>query len=325
MAVLFANNATATLASGISAAAGVIPLAAGQGARFPSPSGGDYFYTTLVDASNNIEIVKCTSRTGDNLTVTRAQEGTTARIYSLGDKCELRITAQSLVELNAVSDGSVTTQKLAASAVTTAKLADQAVDGRVLANNAVGPTKIADGSITTAKIVAGAVDASKLAAGAAIGSIGFTPVRQGGTAEIKLTWVEPFVYGFVNNVAQGKLLFESAILGATFSAGYRGLPPVPVSTTITLDPAHNGKMLVNSAAGVTNWIPQFADVAIDEGAVIHIANVSGAPITIGQGTGVSLINTAAGSSGTLTLANFGFCRVVRVTGNTWFAEGNGLS
>lgn len=45
----------------------------------------------------NHEIVKCTARAGDVLTVVRAQEGTTARAFSVDDPVELRLTAGALV------------------------------------------------------------------------------------------------------------------------------------------------------------------------------------------------------------------------------------
>ena len=93
MAILFANNAYSTLASGISDSATSITLTTGEGARFPTPTGGDYFLATLIDSSNNLEIVKCTTRSTDVLTVVRAQESTTARAYTTGDRIELRITA----------------------------------------------------------------------------------------------------------------------------------------------------------------------------------------------------------------------------------------
>jgi hypothetical protein len=48
---------------------------------------------TLIDSSNNLEIVKCTTRSTDVLTVVRGQESTTARAYATGDRIELRITA----------------------------------------------------------------------------------------------------------------------------------------------------------------------------------------------------------------------------------------
>lgn len=96
MPVLFTNNASSTLASSITNVQTSITVAAGQGARFPSPSGTNVFYATLVDVSNNIEIVKCTSRSTDTLTIVRAQEGTTARAYASGSVIELRVTAAGL-------------------------------------------------------------------------------------------------------------------------------------------------------------------------------------------------------------------------------------
>lgn len=90
---LVKNNAYSTLAAGISAIATSITVAVGHGARFPTVSGGNFFYATLVDAANVIEIVKVVGRSGDVLTVTRGQDGTTAAAYLLGDRIELRPTA----------------------------------------------------------------------------------------------------------------------------------------------------------------------------------------------------------------------------------------
>lgn len=92
MGIKHANNATATLASGIGTGDTAISLTAGHGARFPTLGTTDYFYGTLADASNNLEIVKVTARAGDSLTVVRAQDGTSAKAYSAGDKFELRPT-----------------------------------------------------------------------------------------------------------------------------------------------------------------------------------------------------------------------------------------
>ena len=96
MAILFANNAFGTLATSINTTATSISLQSGQGARFPSPTGGDIFYATLVNQANELEIVKCTGRVNDTLTVQRAQEGTPARSFVAGDRVELRLTAAGL-------------------------------------------------------------------------------------------------------------------------------------------------------------------------------------------------------------------------------------
>jgi hypothetical protein len=94
--IKFTNNASATLAASINSTVTTIALTAGQGALFPSTGGGDYFYATLVDSSNNLEIVKVTTRAVDNFTVVRAQDGTTAKSFIAGDRIELRPVAAAL-------------------------------------------------------------------------------------------------------------------------------------------------------------------------------------------------------------------------------------
>jgi hypothetical protein len=102
MGIKLTNNAFATLAAGINSSVTSITLTSGQGARFPTLSAGDYFYATLIDTSNNLEIVKCTARSTDVLTVVRGQESTTARAYNTGDRIEIRITAATFTEAASV-------------------------------------------------------------------------------------------------------------------------------------------------------------------------------------------------------------------------------
>lgn len=102
MTVLLSNNASAAIASSITASSATIILAAGQGAEFPSPGATDYFYATLVDSSNNLEIVKVTNRSADTLTVVRGQDGTSARSYAAGSLLELRLVAGVINDLQTV-------------------------------------------------------------------------------------------------------------------------------------------------------------------------------------------------------------------------------
>jgi len=95
---LFTNNAFSLLASGISDADTAVSVTGGEGALFPNPTGGDYFYATLIDTSNNLEIVKCTARSTDALTIVREQESTTGRAFVAGDRIELRLTAAGITE-----------------------------------------------------------------------------------------------------------------------------------------------------------------------------------------------------------------------------------
>jgi len=96
MPAQFRNNATGTLAASILSSATTIVLSSTQGALFPTLSAGQYFYGTLFNTAGNYEIVKVTARAGDNLTVVRAQEGTTALGFNAGDGFAQRLTSASL-------------------------------------------------------------------------------------------------------------------------------------------------------------------------------------------------------------------------------------
>lgn len=93
MGVKVTNNGFGTISAGINSSATTVTLDTGQGARFPTLGSGDYFYGTLVDTSNNIEIIKVTARSTDSMTVVRGQDNTTARAFAIGDRFELRPTA----------------------------------------------------------------------------------------------------------------------------------------------------------------------------------------------------------------------------------------
>jgi hypothetical protein len=101
MPAKFTNNGASTLAIGISATATSITVQADSGALFPTLSAGDYFYATLANVANELEIVRVTGRSVDTLIVQRGQEGTTARAYSAGARIEARITAAILTAFEA--------------------------------------------------------------------------------------------------------------------------------------------------------------------------------------------------------------------------------
>lgn len=98
MTVLLANNANTKLASPVAAGDTTISVKAGGGELFPSPASGDWFPLALIKPDGQIEIARCTARSGNDLTVLRAQEGTTARSFSAGDRVELRLTKGALDE-----------------------------------------------------------------------------------------------------------------------------------------------------------------------------------------------------------------------------------
>lgn len=95
---LYANNITTTLAGGVGPSDGTITVVSSSG--MPAPGAGEYFWVTLQSVDGTvIEIVKCTSRAGAVLTVTRAQDGTAAASFTAGAFVELRIPAQALRDL----------------------------------------------------------------------------------------------------------------------------------------------------------------------------------------------------------------------------------
>ena len=139
MDVKFTNNGHSTLAASASTSDTSITVASGHGARFPSLSGSAYFFATLIDASNNLEIVKCTARSSDVLTITRAQESTTARAFAIGDRIELRVTAAGL---GAIYSEAVADATPAADSIVNSMIATDAVNADSIAANAVGASEL---------------------------------------------------------------------------------------------------------------------------------------------------------------------------------------
>lgn len=94
---LFANNASSTLLNNIDDSQTTIQLPPGEGARFPLPDLNQIFKLTIVDYTTGTrEIMHCTSRSGDVLTVERGQEDTDPETFDAGILVQLRITADTL-------------------------------------------------------------------------------------------------------------------------------------------------------------------------------------------------------------------------------------
>lgn len=98
MGIQLKNNASGTLATAINASDTGIVLTTGNGASFPALGASDYFYATLESTGGTFEVIKVTVRSGDSMTVVRAQEGSTANSFAAGSRIELRVTAQSVLD-----------------------------------------------------------------------------------------------------------------------------------------------------------------------------------------------------------------------------------
>lgn len=170
--ILFANDAKSTLAGTLSNVGLSLNLATGTGALFPSPTGGDYFMMTLIDAATGLikEILKVTARTGDTCTIVRAQEGTGAQTWAAGSLAiNLNtagtmgtIEAQSLVASNSLplSGGAMTGPVTSSSTFTAAGFIGP-LTGNVTGNTS-GSSGSCTGNAATASVAATATTASGL-------------------------------------------------------------------------------------------------------------------------------------------------------------------
>lgn len=98
MTILWSNNASTTVSGSISTSSTTVQLAAGTGAMFPNPTSGNYYVATFYDQATKTqyEIVHVTAMSGDIATITRAQEGTTAKNWGPGDIFANLVTAGTL-------------------------------------------------------------------------------------------------------------------------------------------------------------------------------------------------------------------------------------
>lgn len=105
------NFARVLVSTGYDASATSIVLSTGDGAKLPATSLGSYnlvWYnsTDYPDPSDdpNVEIVRVTNRSTDTLTITRAQEGTSASAKNVTGKSyhmTLDITKKMIDDINA--------------------------------------------------------------------------------------------------------------------------------------------------------------------------------------------------------------------------------
>jgi hypothetical protein len=150
MPALVTNNATSTLASGISAVDVSLTVATGEGAYFPSPTGADYFYCTLA-GSAGIEIVKVTARATDTFTITRAQDGTIAKAFTAGETVEVRPVA-ALFDIDALlPDQTSAANKLLVSSGTTVSWSSN-LSGLTLATPTLTGATVADYMVLTGSV-----------------------------------------------------------------------------------------------------------------------------------------------------------------------------
>jgi hypothetical protein len=156
------NLAIATVATPPSPApsGATLTVGAGEGARFPAPP----FNATVWPADQpptpiNAELVRVTAIAGDTFTLTRAQEGTTARTVVAGDLLAATITAKTITDLESGTNFPlIATATVAASGDISANTVLVFTNPGL--NNAVIKRNTADGADTLRLFVCGGGGAS---------------------------------------------------------------------------------------------------------------------------------------------------------------------
>jgi len=81
-----------------------LTVTTGEGARYPAvPFNASVWPFGFMPLPTNAEVVRVTARTGDVLTIVRAQEGSTARAIVVGDQIVATITAKTLQDIETLT------------------------------------------------------------------------------------------------------------------------------------------------------------------------------------------------------------------------------
>jgi hypothetical protein len=215
MAVLIENNAVSRLASSLTTGATSVSVTSGEGAKFPTLSGGDWFPATIIKSDGTFEICRCTARATDVLTITRAQEGTSAKSFSAGDRIELRVTKAAFAEMlqaakNLSDVGNATTARQNIGAHD----ANNITQGIIAAARLSGSYTINVTGTLTGNVTGNASTATKLVTARTINGVSFD-----GTANITVT--DDTKVSLSGSTLTGHLIHEADNYGAAWARGFR--------------------------------------------------------------------------------------------------------
>ncbi len=354
MLLLFSNNAQTTLAGPIASNATTLNVAAGTGSEFPTPiSGQQYFVITLNDQATELqrEIVWVTARSGDTLTILRAQEGTAARAWLAGDVVANWWTAGQAAAMIQVSqlqiqatnfgiDGGtlnnlfVTLTPIPASL---ASIAGAPIRIKVGTTNTANTTLTINGLAATTVFLQGGLNNTSLPAGSIIGGqiYEFTYVNGVGfevsTPKAILSTANPwaasqtmannnFWSGYSSSAVSLPLIGIDSSNQTTLFAGATGNSAWRVLTSNAVT-----NLLYISATGANGGLHSVGGFTADTGNIVVTAGnvtASGTVSGVALAAGSSGITSTSGSTGTgdqhrvPTLADFGSAIASGTSG--WF-------
>lgn len=343
---LFANNADSELNGAIASNTLSLTLKAGEGAKFPSPTGGDFFLVTLYQkvgaTETNHEIVKCTARSGDVLTVVRAQEGTTARAFSNATPVDLRSTAGTLASKADVASAyvhpashppSIITQDASNRFVTDVEKAawnaKQAAGTYATGTGSATGTNTGDNAVNS--LYSGLVNythpvnhpASIITQDSSnrfVTDAEKTTWNAKGVGDVTLTDTQTLT----NKTIHGNT--NTLTVDGTNSVGYKTIPQLDKTTAYTLVLGDAGKHVhKGDTTAFTVTIPDNSSVAFPIGTAITFVNsaASGA-MTIAITTDTMRL-AGAGTTGSRTLEAYGVATAIKVASTTWQISGVNLT
>lgn len=265
---VFSNDAKTTLAGAITNIATSLNLQSGAGVLFPNPSSSttppQAFVLTLISQVNtNIkEIMLCTGRSGDTLTVVRAQEGTSNVAWNAGDIIQHGPTAAQMAAMQQVA----TTGSLGPITPTLTSYLYYGLDTGTADNMVVtvnsGLTVYVDGcefewspaytNLTTTPVV----NINGIGSKAVIHTDGSSPIVGELEAGVKMLWAYDAPSGKVvileHNVATTAHLGVSRI--ATNTEALNGVTTAPGTATMTPEDVAiyvAGQVATTAARGIT--------------------------------------------------------------------------
>lgn len=340
MSVVYSNNASTSLSSGITNSATSITV--GSVASFPSLAGSDYYYATLANVTNTkIEIIKVTAAAGTTLTVVRGQDGTTAVSFDAGDNLQLRVTAATL-DAATSSDVNITGGAISTSTITDATSSAKGLATSAQITKLDGIEALADVTDTANVTSAGALmdsEVTNLAQVKAFSSSDYATSAQGTKADNALPKAGGAVTGPITTTstfdgrdvgADGAKLdgIEAGATADQTNAQIKTAYETNANTNEFSD-AEKTKLagIATSANNYTHPAHPGDDINVDTGALTGATVVSDIDINVTTDTS-GHVTDANGSvaTRTLTLANLGYTGATNanyITNNNQLTNGAG--
>ena len=304
MPQLLKNNVSGVLAAELSAVGASMTLV--DASAFPDP-GADYYLCTLAGLDSNgredkWEIVRVTAKASNTLSITRAQESTTNRLWPVGTAVQMRLTAGAV----ATKDDLTTKQPLDADLTAIAALAGTS---GLLKKTAANTWELDTAAYQTQQSVNGLVKSSGTTRSAAVPGTDF--VAPGGA---------------LGTPSSGNL--SSCTADGTSSVGFRNIPQNSKNAAYTCVLEDAGKHILHPSADTTArtfTIPANSSVAYPIGTAITFVNQNGAgAVTIAITTDTMRL-AGAGTTGSRTLAANGVATALKIATTEWIISGAGLT